>query len=317
MQQSNIESLFQGNLKSNNFIFDLETNFKNFFTNWIIVDSIDSLNGPSNWSLKKITNKNNKNINNKSKQILNKIILLQASQIISNENSKPSTSILYKNKFIQENLYFKIAFISKAAGEIFINFKYVDYENYFQLRISRESKTKGKISLIINRSGSSKIFADLDCEKMVSFLKKCSGFEIEEKNKIEFFSFKDKFIVLFNDMIIFTASLQEILKDINGFDSNNNNSKRLAGAFNSEKTFVYGLNNDNNFSENNLNWNSSRIRIGINNQKNFEIHDLQIKNLDLDDVKKFQSDISDVRNYARGKNYEFSNARRDKNKNEK
>jgi len=308
LQQSNIESAFKGNFKSNNFIFDLKTNFKNFFTNWIIVDSIDSLNGPSNWSLKKTALKNTQ-----------KIILLQDSQIVSSENSKPSSSILFRNKIIRENLYFKFVFLSKVAGEIFINFRYIDYENFLQLRLSRESKNKGKISLILNKTGKSKTFADLDCEKMVSFLKKCSGFEIEELNKIEVFSFKDNYIVLFNDMIIFTASMKEILKEktsnISGNSDNDRNAKGFGAALNASENRIgyYELNlDDNNNSQNRLSWAAFRVQIGINNQKNFEIHDLQIKNLDLDDVRKFQSEISDVKNYAISKNYQILNASRDK-----
>lgn len=250
--------------------------------------------------MKKINAINNKNNNNPNLNINNqnsKIILLQSSQIISNENSKPSTSILFRNKIIQENLYFKLAFISKVSGEIFINFKYVDYENYLQLKLIRINENKGKISLILNKHGSLKIIADLDCNKMVSFLKKCSGFEIEELNKIEIYSFKQKYFVLFNDMIIFTVSLQEILNeskmDIKGLNINNKNSI----------VYNYKMINEVNKDEKIVNWNSSRIQIAINNQKNFEVHDLQIKNLDLDDVRKFQFDFSDVNNYSFKKNY--------------
>jgi hypothetical protein len=303
LQQTTLESQYFGNFKRNNFIFDLNSNQKNFFTNWIIVDSIDSINGPSNWSLKKTSNNKNDNSNNLSKK--SKIILLQSSQIISNENSKQSTSILFRNKILQENIYFKLAFISKVSGEIFVNFKYVDYENYLQLRLSRVSEIKGKISLILNKSGSSRIIADLDCEKMVSFLKKCSGFEIFEFNKIEVFSFKEKYFVLFNDMIIFTASLQDIVKE------NNNNNKRNSKGIvsNNENKIIYNYNiiNNENSSEKKINWTASRILIGINNQKNFEVHELQIKNLDLDDARKFQSEFANVKHYADRKNYQNLN----------
>ena len=56
---------------------------------------------------------------------------------------------------------------------------------------------------------------------------------------------------------------------------------------------------------NNYSWIASRMQIGINNQKNFEVHDLQIKNLDFDDIKKFQTEIAEMKNYARGKKYEI------------
>ena len=268
------------------------------------MDSIDSINGPSNWSLKKTTNYRNDFSNNLSKK--SKIILLQSSQIISNESSKQSTSILFRNKILQENIYFKLAFISKVSGEIFVNFKYVDYENYLQLRLSRVSESKGKISLILNKSGSSRIIADLDCEKMVSFLKKCSGFEIGEFNKIEVFSFKEKYFVLFNDMIIFTASLQDIVKENNN-NANKRNTKGIVSNNDNKIIFNYNIINNENSSEKKINWTSSRILIGINNQKNFEVHELEIKNLDLDDARKFQSEIADVKHYANRKNYQNLN----------
>lgn len=293
LQQSRLESQFMGNFNNKNYIFDFKSQYRNFFKNWIIVDSIDSINGPSNWNLKNIS-KNDKNNKNP------KILLVQSANIIRNDNANPSTSILFRDKIIQENIYFKTIFLSKVSGEIFINFKYLDFENYLQIKLIRENENKGKISLILNKNGILESIADLDCEKMISFLKKCSGFEIDELNKIEIYSLKEKYVVLFNDMIIFTFSLDQILKkNKEDFSSNKRN-------FNGYKFNYIYQNNKNSLNEN-PSWTTSRIQIGINNQKNLEIHDLKIKNLDFDDIKKFQTEISDMKNYAHGKNYELSN----------
>ena len=230
------------------------------------------MNGPSNWHFNKIKNE--------------KIILIQSSLITVNE-SNPSTSILFRNKIIQENIYMKFIFVSKVAGEIFINFKYLDNENFIQLKLQRLNENKGKIILILNKFGIINNIAELDCDKMISFLNKCTGFEIEKENKIEIYNFNKKYVILFNDMIIFNHDLNDIL------------SKEKSSKLNKNKK--YTENNSNYLND----WVNARISIGMNNQKNFEIYELQIKNLNFDDVKIFQNEISDMKNYATGKNYQI------------
>lgn len=294
LQHFNLQNRVIGNFNSKAFIYDLNTNYKNFFNNWIIVDSIDSVNGPSNWNLKKLKIENSK---------LSKLILLQSSNIIINSDTKASTQILLREKIISENTYFKFSFVSKVSGEVFVNFKYIDFDNYLQLRLFREKPNKGKISLVLYLQGKRSIIADLDCDKMISFLKQCSGFEINELNRIEIYSIKNKYVILFNDMIIFSASLSEILKD-KGF---NNNSIKLNNN-NSNMAFI---SNDNFYSTKESwdicqNWVVSRVSVGLNNQKNFEIHELLIKNVDFEDLKKIQSETSDVKNYATIPRYDIT-----------
>ena len=139
LQNSDRQNYPQINFASNSFIFNLRK-YKTFFNDWIIFDSLDSVNGPSNWNIKKIKSEITKK---------NKIILLQSSIISTGKYSKPSTSIQLRKKIQLENIYFKIIFISKFSGEIFINFKHFDIEHYMQLQLIRESETKGKILILM------------------------------------------------------------------------------------------------------------------------------------------------------------------------
>jgi len=289
LQNNSLENQYLGNSK-NYFFFDLHKDYNNLFNFWMIVDSIDSYNGPSDWNIKNIFEKNDKNFSEEKK-----IILMQTSNIITNNKTCPSTSILFKNKIISDNIYFKFTFLPKSSGEVYINFKHLDFENNLQLRVKRESEDRGKITLFSNINGKSKLISDLDCERMNSFLKKCSGFELEQLNKIEIFSYKEQYIFLFNEMIIFSISLNQFL-----LETENNNKKKTNRDFLINQNFhLKNVDKKTNNYKEKFYWTSSRIQIGINDQKNFEVHDLQIKVLDFEDIKRFQNEISDLKNYVK------------------
>jgi hypothetical protein len=165
----------------------------------------------------------------------------------------------------------------------------------------RENEKKGKILILMKIKGKENIASELDCEKMVSLLKYCNGFEINAYSKIEVFSFRGKFVIIYNDMIIFTLKLKDLFekfgdKNLNtntntnkDKDNNNNNSNSKDKDNEFIDPWIY----------------SSRFLLGINNQKNFELHELEIKNLGLNDIKLFQKEVNDMKNYAHGKDHEY------------
>ena len=82
------------------------------------------------------------------------------------------------------------------------------------------------------------------------------------------------------------------------------------GNINKKPSNLKSNSNNINIKEEKLNenedpWFNSRILIGLNNQKDFEIHELEIKNLDLNDIKLFQKEMNEMKNYAHGDNHQY------------
>lgn len=198
-------------------LYDYEFTYQseNFFSDWLVIDSIDSKNGPSNWALNKIYSNRKDSEQSKESKQTDYIILKHTSSIYVNNQITQSpvemaSSILLKNSNYKQNLYTSLKFNSKSYGSIQINFRYIDYNNFMALQLIRKSSDSGSIKLIKKLNGKFSQIEDLPCDKMLSVLKKCYGYNTEEdENLLEIFNYEKNIHVIFNKKIIFTSNVTE------------------------------------------------------------------------------------------------------------
>ena len=111
-----------------------------FFDDWIIVDDIDSKDGPSNYIIK---------------EDKGDVTVSQISGIYtSNIHNIASSIILKTNKY--NYIYSNILFSSSSSGIINIMFKYKDFNNYISLELKRNNN-EGEIKIIKKYFGKTKM----------------------------------------------------------------------------------------------------------------------------------------------------------------
>jgi hypothetical protein len=208
----------------------LQNNFKHFFNDFIIIDSLDSKNGPSNWDIKE---------EDSSSFGSNKISLIQTSPINS-DKFESASSLILRNSLPQVNLHFTISFMSLSNGSIQINFKYKNYQNFLAVQLNRIDDDRGSIKLMENINGNYSIIEELTCEKMLSVIDKCNGYSSKKTNEIEIITIGSKVEVFMNKMQIFNSDVKEDMYTGAKFSLSINNMQNLIidnlmiGALNEE-----------------------------------------------------------------------------------
>jgi hypothetical protein len=234
--------------------YEFTSQSRNFFFDWLVIDSIDSKNGPSNWVLKKLDS------NKKESKETDTSILIQTSSIYVNNQITQSSieiasSILLKNSNQKQNLYTSVKFNSKSYGSIQINFRYVDYNNFLALQLIRKSSDSGSIKLLKKLNGKISEIEDLPCDRMLSVMKKCFGYNTdEEENLVEIFNYEKSIQVLFNKNMIFNVKEQEINK-----------------------------------------FKKSKFSISINNQPELQIKDIVYREMNSDEILAFKEGSAKIK----------------------
>jgi hypothetical protein len=183
----------------------LKENIKDFYIDWLIYDSLDSLSGPSNWQV-------------------DSDIVIQTSPIYSATGI--ATTILYSHTM--SNKYIKATHLANTFGTISLLFKYLNGMNYLALELSRTSMEEGSIKLYKVLSGGRTDIEELTCEKMLSIMPKCFGYEVNIDNNIEIINYNPGYVVLLNGFMIYNISTSD---DI----------------FNHASRFAIAISNQNNF----------------------------------------------------------------------
>ena len=168
---------------------------KLFFDDWIIVDDIDSKDGPSNYVLK---------------EEKGEVSISQISSIYTNSNLNLASSIILKT-YKYNNIYGNIVFSSSTSGIINIMFKYKDFNNYISLELKRNNNNEGEINVIKKYFGKMKIIKKLDCSEIMLFFKQCVGFHTNKLNNIEIFNMNKEIVIIFNSNVIFRVKDEDLL----------------------------------------------------------------------------------------------------------
>ena len=168
---------------------------KLFFDDWIIVDDIDSKDGPSNYVLK---------------EEKGEVLISQISSIYTNSNLNLASSIILKT-YKYNNIYGNIVFSSSTSGIINIMFKYKDFNNYISLELKRNNNNEGEINVIKKYFGKMKIIKKLDCSEIMLFFKQCVGFHTNKLNNIEIFNMNKEIVIIFNSNVIFRVKDEDLL----------------------------------------------------------------------------------------------------------
>jgi hypothetical protein len=237
---------------------DNNKNNNNFFIDWMIVDSTTAKNGPSDWNI----NKDEGNM------------LEENSFITSFDSVSPATSIIL-NKEITENNYYKLIFITKSDGIISFKFKFVDFYNYLALEFNRNSNY-GEIKIIQKINGIVTELYKLPCQRMVTILRKCEGYSINENNIVEIIEHNKNYIILFNKKQVheFNIEIEEFklakmsisINNQTGFKIKTLEIKKLTSKDIDEiKPLIHNNNNDLNNKE--LSINSDNIEENVDNTK--------------------------------------------------
>ncbi len=190
-----------------NRFYDMQQRAEEFYGDWLIIDSLDSADGPSDWDLKKDEN-NGRYIlsqNSSINQMNTVSIVNPASQKIE-YNSFIASSLILKNLSLRHmhTMYAKIVFHTKSSGLIQFNFRYKDYQNFLSLQLERKSNDEGFIKLIKLSDNVYSELANLSCDKMISVLEKCYGYHKDEKeNVIEIYYQEDVVVIKYNNFAIF------------------------------------------------------------------------------------------------------------------
>jgi hypothetical protein len=165
----------------------------NFFNDWIVVDDIESKDGPSNYLLKE------------DKGLYS---IVQNSGIYTTNSHNLASSIIMKaNEF--NNIYSNIIFSTSTSGIINIMFKYKDFNNYIALELKRNNN-EGEIKLIKKYLGKVQIVKSFECSDILLFFKKCVGFETENANNLEIFNINKDILIMFNSNIIYRGKEEDI-----------------------------------------------------------------------------------------------------------
>jgi hypothetical protein len=202
-------------MKPNKYYY-FKTQTETFFDDWLIIDSLVSKNGPSDWNVKF--------------KDPNEFFIVQNSAIFTNNQVLESkiesaSTLVFKNGQTFPNLYSKFSFISKTYGSVNINFRYKDYQNFVTLKMQRNSADTGSIELVEMIQGKTYLISQLTCDKMLTIFKRCYGyntFEENDINEVEIFHLEEelKLVVKINGKIIFKL---KNIKFYNNFSFSINN----------------------------------------------------------------------------------------------
>lgn len=207
---------------TDNSIYELKKVENDFFIDFVVIDAFDSKNGPSNWNFDLETFK-----------------LTQTSSIFKN-NDPIATSLLLDRRLPADfNIY--VDFASKSVGDISIQFKNGDTEDYSALIFSKSTIETGTIKLVQKLNGKLSTVEELSCDTMINILRKCSGYSHEANNIVEISrGDKSRIVIKYNKRVIFDTTVTK-----------------------------FGI------SQN------SQISLSLNSQPTFVLHDLVIKNLNF------------------------------------
>jgi hypothetical protein len=126
-------------------------------------------------------------------------------------------------------------------------FKYIDSNNYIGIELKRNSTDTGSIRLYKSISGVRTDIEILPCDRNVSFLPKCFGYEVNINTTIEIFNYNPGIVILYNGVVIYNIP---VLEDI-----------------------VFKQ--------------TTKSGIGLNGLNSFQIKELMIKELGIEDYIKF------------------------------
>jgi hypothetical protein len=211
-----------------NFKYDLQERGEEFYSDWLIVDSLNSINGPSDWDIKL------NDLNGRYSIIQNSLITIS-----SNGNNRdlketlaPSSSLILKNfSLVHFHSFFsKIAFQTKSFGLLQINFKYRDYQNYISIKFERKSKEEGIIKLIQVKENHLTELENLPCDKMLTVLEKCYGYHTDEReNVIEILLYEKILKIKYNKYLIF---------HLPNFSENFDNHENFSISINNQNSLI-------------------------------------------------------------------------------
>jgi hypothetical protein len=203
-------------IKQNKYYYYFKTQTETFFDDWLIIDSLVSKNGPSDWNVKF--------------KDPNGFFIVQNSAIFTNNQVLESkiesaSTLVFKNGQTFPNLYSKFSFISKTYGSVNISFRYKDYQNFVTLKMQRNSADRGSIELVEMIQGKTNLIYQLTCDKMLTIFKRCFGyntFEENDINEVEIFHLEEelKLVIKINGKIIFKL---KNIKFYNNFSFSINN----------------------------------------------------------------------------------------------
>ncbi len=165
----------------------------NFFNDWIVVDDIESKDGPSNYLLK---------------EDKGSFSIIQNSGIYTTNSHNLASSLIMK-AYEFNNIYANINFSTSTSGIINIMFKYKDFNNYISLELKRNNN-EGEIKLIKKNLGKIQIIKSFECSDILLFFKKCVGFETENANNLEIFNINKDILIMFNSNIIYRVKEEDI-----------------------------------------------------------------------------------------------------------
>jgi len=256
-----------------NLKYDLQQRGEEFYSDWLIVDSLNSINGPSDWDIKL------NDLNGRYSIIQNSLISVSSdgNSKDSKETLVPSSSLIFKNfSFLHfHSFYSKITFQTKSFGLLQFNFRYKDYQNYIAIKFERKSKEEGFIKLIQVKQNQLIELENLSCDKMLTVLEKCYGYHADEReNAIEMLLHEEILKVKYNKYLIF---------HLPNFSEN----------FDDHENFVMSINNQNSLII------SDFILRELNSEEKFEMTNKDIKSkFDINKNRNFSSVKANDQNSA-------------------